>query len=617
MNMKIFNPDTMKKVLLLTTALLLIKASFAQVADNDSDAVYRKLVREYTLESDGSTSFREYKALHLLTHLSFNRLYGETFIIYNPEFQQLTINEAYTIMADGTRFDTPENAFNEVLPRNAAKSANYNHMREMVVTHTALEVGATIYLDYTLTSSKEFVPALMGSEIIQESSPVEQMEVIVNVPPDVELNHRMIGLRTGPEVMVMGRKKSYTWRFGGIEASPKESFRGSDLPAVPRLLFSTLDNFDAFTGWFNGQPAFALEMNEELKQVVDSIRQNESDELKVLLAIRNKVANILVDERADASWSGFRFRTPLEVWKSNGGIKMEKALLLAAMLQYADFNATPALVAPRRLFDPAAPNFNLIEDVVLIVNTKGQGTLYITPVGTQLQSLECQFANKTLIPLSRTQPAALLEPAGIRNEISATVTFIISDSLTLTGLMAFELYGAANPFLALHQNKSAIKSNISGGLLKDENSIQISNSNTAKTTLNFKVQHDQPFDTLQEYYKMMLPSLNNGFDRWRISYLLAERSDPFVMPFPFTEKYVYTVELPQGFGLVNQRSNERHRSSAGSVSISVRQRGNSVEITHELIINDATVLPGDYADFRKMINQWLDPHRRLLVIKKS
>ncbi len=615
MNKKYFNPGKMKQAILIIAVLVFVKMTLAQATD--ADAVYRKLVREYTLEPDGSTSFREYKELHLITHLSFNRLYGETFIIYNPDFQQLRINEAYTIMADGTRIDAPENAFNEVLPRNAANSANYNHLREMVVTHTALELGATIYLDYTLTSSKDFLPALMGSEIIQESSPVQQMEVIVNVPPDVELNHRMIGLRTGPEVMVMGRKKAYTWRFGGIEASPKEPFRGSDLPAAPRLLFSTLDDFDAFTDWFTGQPAFALELSGELRQLVDSIREKESDELKTLMAIRNEVADKLVDERADPAWAGFRLRTPVEVWKSNGGIKAEKALLLAAMLQQADFNATPALIAPRRLFDPAAPNITLIEDMVLIVNTKGHGTLYITPTGTQLQSLECQFANKTLIPLSRNQPPALLEPAGIRNEISVSGTFIVSDSLDLSGLMAFELYGAANPFLALHENKSAIKSHLSGTLLKDESSIQIANSNTAKTSLNFKVQHDMPFDTLQGYYKWMLPTLNNGFDRWRISYLPTQRTDPFVMPFPFTEKYVYTIGLPPGFELVNKRTSDRHRSIAGTVNIAVRQRGNSVEITHELIINNATVLPNDYDEFRNMINHWLNPNRRMLVIKKS
>jgi hypothetical protein len=606
--------NKMKYTILTLAVLFFLFTATAQT--NDDDAVYEKLIREYTLEQDGSTSFREYKELKLLTHFSFNRLYGETFIIYNPEFQQLTINEAYTIMADGTRIETPENAFNEVLPRNAASSATYNHLREMVVTHTGLEIGATIYLDYTLTSSKDFLPGLMGNEIIQESSPVKQMEVIVNVPPDIELNHRMLGLRTAPEVMIIGSHKVYTWKFGGLAASSKERLRGSDLPGAPRLMFSSLENLNQMTGWFTKQNAFSMQLNEAMKNAVDSIRQKEEDEIKTLMAIRKDVADKMVDDRVDISWTGYRLRNPTEVWKSNGGSKLEKSVLMAALLQHADFSVTPALVASRWLFNPDAPSLKLIDDIVLIVNTKGYGTLYLSATGSQHQSLEYDLADKVLIPLSTKHDAVILEPEEIRNEISVNATIVITDSLKLTGRIEMELYGAANPFLTLHNNKAGIKSHLAGGLVKEDDAIEVVNSNTAKSTISLKAARNEPFGEAEGYYRWMLPAMTNGFDRWQISYLESSRTDPLVLPFPITEKYTFNIELPSGYTFVNTRISNKIKSNAGSVNIQMRPRGNTIEIIRELDITDTTVLPTDYADFRSMMNMWLNQNFRMLVIKE-
>ena len=131
------------------------------------------------MHEDGSIDFHYSKELKLLSHYAFHRLYGETFIITNTDFQTLKINEAYTIMADGKKVVTPDNAFNEVLPRFANNAPAYNHIRELVVTHTGLEVGAVIHLDYTIHSEKGYFPALMFDEVLIESSPVQELVVKV------------------------------------------------------------------------------------------------------------------------------------------------------------------------------------------------------------------------------------------------------------------------------------------------------------------------------------------------------------------------------------------------------------------------------------------------------
>ena len=170
----------MKKIIFAIYCLSIVSLTIAQT--EKADAEYQSILKEYTLHEDGSIDFHYSKQLKLLSHYAFHRLYGETFIITNTDFQTLKINEAYTIMADGKKVVTPDNAFNEVLPRFANNAPAYNHIRELVVTHTGLEVGAVIHLDYTIHSEKGYFPALMFDEVLIESSPVQELVVKVNLP---------------------------------------------------------------------------------------------------------------------------------------------------------------------------------------------------------------------------------------------------------------------------------------------------------------------------------------------------------------------------------------------------------------------------------------------------
>ena len=154
-------------ILLLLAALFLSYQTSAQ--DEKYDAWYISLLKEYTLNSDGSMDFRYIKQQKLLTYRAFHNLYGETLIIYNPTFQKVKINEVYTMMADGKKIAAPQNSFNEVLPGYAANAPAYNSLREMVITHTGLERNAIINLDYHLHTGKGVFPALTGNELLAEN----------------------------------------------------------------------------------------------------------------------------------------------------------------------------------------------------------------------------------------------------------------------------------------------------------------------------------------------------------------------------------------------------------------------------------------------------------------
>lgn len=605
----------MKKNCLIILSLFFAHFLFSQ--NENADAIFEKFIKEFTLEADGSTSYREYKQLKLITQFSFNRLYGETFIIYNPEFQNLKINDAYTVMADGSKVITPPNAFNEVLPRDAAFSATANHMKEMVVTHTATEMGATIFLDYTLTSAKGYLPGFMGNVLIQESSPIAELEVIVRIPSDQELNHRMIGLRTGPEIKIEANQKVYVWKFNGVQASPKEPLQGKYQLSAPRLLFTTVIGVAETINWLTNQQAFELQINDEMKAWTDNLRSKQTEEIETLMTIQKAVVENIVFERYNPEWLAYRARTPEEIWKSNGGNKLEKTLLLATLLKYANFNATPAIVGPKSLFDEKAINLTIFDDFVLIVNTKSFGTIYMSAVEISNQSLEYSLAQNIFIPLSKGISRAPVEPVKMDNKINIKGTISFNEELKPSGTMEVELTGANNPFLLLQNDKGKFKSLISNKMIKDDDAISIKNSNVAKSELLVKVESTESISDNNGYYSWQLPVITGGFEKWRIAYLDKTRQSNLFLPYPIVEKYSYTITLPLDYTVINKRFNERLKNNVGTVSVEIKPKGNQIEINRELKLNTQMIYQIDYNEFRDMINFWLDKNLSTVVFKKK
>ena len=172
----------MKKTfkIVLAAAILSIfnfeySVSFAQNAE------YNLIRRTYTINDNGSIDIRFRKEIKLLRNRAITAYAdkGETFILYNPAIDQLTINESYTIRKDGSRVETPQNAFIDQLPSQCENCGRYNGIRERAVIHTALEYDCIIVLDYTIHRKRTY---LNEEIILSEDCPIKEYEIIVDAP---------------------------------------------------------------------------------------------------------------------------------------------------------------------------------------------------------------------------------------------------------------------------------------------------------------------------------------------------------------------------------------------------------------------------------------------------
>lgn len=207
------------------------------------------------------------------------------------DFQTLTINEAYVLRKDGSKVETPQNAFNPMLPDNCTSCERLNQIRQMVVTHTALENEATIVLDYSIHSDNFFFRDLFENVQISENVAVERYEIKVSVPDDTPLSWKLnIGeINYEKSQSVANGRRVMEWVFYDVPSSAKEEYLFKT--AVPNLAFSSTNNLESPLFAIFRQQAFNEFEQPEIFSFFKNLVSDKSSDMDKILAVRDYIAS--------------------------------------------------------------------------------------------------------------------------------------------------------------------------------------------------------------------------------------------------------------------------------------------------------------------------------------
>lgn len=606
----------MKKIIIIIFCLSVFNLSFSQA--DKADAEFVKILKEYTLNDDGSIDFHYSKELKLLSHYAFHRLYGETFIVHNTQFQKLKINEAYTIMADGKKIVTPGNAFNEVLPRFANNAPAFNHIREMVVTHTGLEVGAVIHLDYTIHAKKGFYPALMFDEILTESSPVNQLVIKVNIPSSENLNFDLLNINGEPKVANEKGKKVYTWIFESLPASSKDYYQSHYHLDSPRLIFSTADDFGLVYNQFVNQEAFNLVTHENMDKAVAKITTENTDLLAIALAIQKLVANNLKNLNIPLKFSGFQCRTPIETWNSNQGTALEKAILLCALLKKAHVQATPVAIIPNSYFNKQIGDLQSFQEFAVMMNLDDYGEIIISAGRIDKQNQKFNMTGKTIVMFDRNRKSpGIVSAQKAQSKIMVKGDFNFGESGSLSGKLNIGLEANANPYFSIFNDASKMKSIVGGGVSSKDivsfNTVQLSQEKCAS---KLDIEKEEPFNDLNSYLSFEIPYIKNGVDSWHMDQLTAQRTSTLEIPENIHEKYSYTISFTDDLKLVTPEEQIEIKNDAGYVLIKFEPNDGKLVIHKEIRFTKNLFETNSYNDFKEIMNVWNNKNYKQLIFKR-
>lgn len=334
-----------------------------------SEAEYGKVSKSWTVQEDGGIEYRYGMELTLFTHTAMNNTYGESFIVYNPNYQEVKIHSSYTRQKDGTIIKTPENAFVEVLPGFATNAAAYNHLVEMVVVHTGLELGATIYLDYSIQTKPGYYPALDVNELLQETSPVKEYHVSLSVPENRTISWQLYSSFAKAVERKDSGYKTISWTLRNIPASSRESFLAANKDNIPRLVASSFasqqESLKVLADRFTASDA--LEPQTFAEFITEGVN-GKDEKLKI---IHQYVVNELGTSMVALEHTGYTIRNGEAVVRSAYGTVAEKTQLLNFMLNKVGIESTVVAVYPATL-DKDACGLKSIKSLAVKVVVEGK-----------------------------------------------------------------------------------------------------------------------------------------------------------------------------------------------------------------------------------------------------
>ena len=571
-------------------SLILISfCATATLSAQSSEAEFILLQKDYVLHADGSSDLTCRQVVKYLTHYSFNSLYGETFIVYDPRYQSLEIKECYTIQADRTRIEAPFNAFNEVLPRFAADAPAHNHLREMVVTHTGLEIGATAYLEYTLHTKAGYHPEFDQVLALQESSPIKEYRVSVSLPEAKKLQYRNHGITLSPKISRRAGIQRYEWTFRSLSATSKDAYQPADGSNVPRLLLSTWASQEAALQWLAAQ------------QSRESIALPVSKPTEVYDYIINRIAYTPVP----LAHTGYNFREPSQVFQTASGTAIEKAALMLAVAYNMGVPARLVAIYPTYMNDTSFGSLAAIESFAVAISI-GQGNYFLTSM-TDFQPVSLDQSRPGFLYVSVERPPQNFV-AKLQNQATLSANIQLG-SQSFSGKLSVN--GAFYPLLSLMDSENNALGLLSGVRASAKDGVQADNEHFSLTLTAKTAAREN-----QGYHSLLLPEVRGGANNWNMRNLTSQRPCWLEIPYPVNESYTYTVTAPQGAQFVNPPMQLQREYSIGKVSLLCEpQTDGSLKITRQLQIHKNWIAPADYAKFAELMKIWGTENCRTVVWK--
>lgn len=603
----------LKHILYYFILVLFITSCKENIPDPDTDAVYKSITKIYELNENGTSNYQYKHELKYLTHYAFNRAYGESFIVYNPEKQELKINESVTTQVDGTKVPSPGNAYNEVLPRFAAGAPAFNHLREMVVTHAGLEIGCTVNFDYELKSKEGYVPFLNENLLLAEESPIQEMKVVVKIPESKELNYKVLNAKVEPSVSTGNGYKTYTWEFEKIDQLSFEHDQPHVNTTAPRLIFSTVSVKNAL-----GIISASKTMPANIAAKVDEKLKGKKLEFEKAFALQDLVANNINGFHIPIEHTGYITRSFSEIWQSNGATDLEKTLFLSALLNHYKIEAKPIFAYGANIYDENIGLLNNAGHCYVFCKIDDQDLIISASSTKAKNNLAYKLIDDVVIDLEGQKVKLNKDLYGSGNELEIKGEVELFYEGKLSGNYVATLNGYINPYFDIIKDEKkvdGIVKKVLPGIKVTDSKLLEKDNNSSK--INFSFELDKAAKKQEEYNFMSLPKSPLGIEKMHYDYLKGERNSPMEIGGPFKEVYDFNMKVPSGFVLLLEKADTTLSNPVGEVTIRLEQTMNGVNIYKSLVLNKKVVAVNEYTDFRDLYLLWNNKKYNELTFKET
>ncbi|MCP4215529.1 MAG: DUF3857 domain-containing protein [bacterium] len=596
----------MKKLILIL--LLLLPAFFlSAVSLPQSDARYLEKEITYTLNADGSRQMEYRHSVRMDSQHAMRRTLGESFILYNPQYQKLDITTTRSTMRDGTVVPAPANAFIEVLPRIAHLFPHFSHLKEMVVVHTGLESGVVADFHYTLKTDAGMLPFMSAKEFITGTFPTDRFTLTLSVPKGTPLKYKVFLWDASPEIKQEGQRTLYVFKFEKLPSYFSEAYNGNK--NQPYIIFSTADHWRSVFP----QLEITVDVPEQLIEKVKALAKTGMDE-SFYFKVQELIAANIDNCRVRPELGGYAYRSLGKVYNSNYGTAIEKSYLLYTLLKHAGIYAEILALPTGERFLQEVPTSLQAGAFLVKVNsaTPGFPPMYLDPVFHNQHLFPYKLEGITLYNLQQEKFETI--DAGFYNANSIDISGDIA-ACGKTGTLYITLSGAFSPHRSLLKDcKAAILKAVKKILPVSKLEIKRISLLTSRLV---KVSAKVEGAFLKEIKDVghMIKRFNFPFLKSNII-ASSQRKSPLHLGHRFAYRVNLSMKMPKESKLLFSVPPLTIKNEVGYFVTEVKKGEGVITLKMEAGVNQSVIEPKNYADFRKLAGPYFTIEPLAILEKK-
>ncbi len=577
----------------------------------------------FALDATGRVTRREETAVKMLQDWVSRHGLLDPRIDWNDARAEMRVVEARTYMADGTVVEARENS---LVPNTAPPlewAVSYSHMRQMVVAHVGAEHGSTSVLAYEVADRGPSGVPLWGVVDLARELPVLDDRIEIEVPGDVRVRWAAVGASLEPDPAPAGGAAPSFRRRGVPAINAAELSSGRE--GVPRLVFSTLGDWDAARSWLEGRIEPAAAPTPEIEGRARKVAGEGGLEVERV----SKIHAFVVEGVRTVDWPVAAFdygvRPAAEVLRSSVGHPLDKAVLLAALLRATGFEAKVALAAPAEVVAREIASPPQLDEVW--VRTRiGAHEVWLDPTAPLDRRNRLHLAGHRVLVLDG-RPGGLatlpeLDPAS--NRAAVRIEARIEDekgSLTVGGTADLDLGGLYNPVVGFDRTKDRWKGLASQAVSAFEGAevreIVPAHRSEGLTALSATFAGGSLEATPGGLVRISIPRVPGGVEGRDLQAWRERRTLPLALAAPARESVEMILDLPEGYEAAFAPPPLELRNAAGSLERTVSLDGRRLTARTELSLALRVVAPEDYPALRELLAALEGERGRTILIRRA
>ena len=545
----------------------------------------------------GQSRYTTHQVVKIFTERGIQR-YGDIAIPYQPTAQNIGVNIARTITADGTILQPPAEAFNDVTPPGLLSQNLYSDAMWKVISMVGLVPGVCIEYKVTL---EDKVPGgetwITGGYNFQATEATLETSFALQMPEAWHLQWE-IANDPNPQVPVISHTENdtviYIWQYGETPALTLEESMPHINDIVPRLRYSSIENWDRVYTWYKDLAKGRYTPDTNIEAKVQQLTSDLTTKAAKIRAIYHFVATNIRYVGIELGQSAYQPSPATEVFQMQYGDCKDKTTLLISMLDLVGIKAYAVLVsvAPHERVDTTLPSLSQFNHMIAAIPTGPNTYIWLDPTSATCSygDLPYNTQGRTGFLISDTHGKFVEIPVypSESNRLVSTTELTLNNDGSVQGTLYIQTGGQYNlntrwAYQQVHPN--ALKSTLATELSQQFPGIQVAWSDMSDLSdLNVPVTINLGFHV--ENYgtwvgnDMLLPLPIDEFADYAATFANEQRTYSLDLGYPMQIEKTIRIQIPDGWAATLPKD-IHHAAESAELTRQYRQVGNV--ITYQLM----------------------------------